>query len=91
MRTIQDTETVKVTVSKNEVLNDRWISAILLSKKLGEIEKQKEMVYKHLRNRFYNSKAHNKYNTENIAGIDCIDIKNTMKSKASLELSFEVV
>lgn len=90
MKTVQSVETVKVKVSKNELLNDKWLSFQLLSKKLGEIEQDKGMAYKHLRNRFYNSRACNKYNMETIAGILYVDINNPMKEKASLELTFEV-
>lgn len=90
MKTVQDIETVKVKLNKDEVLNNEWISFQLLSKKLGEIEQQKGMMYKHLRNRFYNSKACGKYNMSTIAGMVYINIKEPMKGKASLELSFEV-
>lgn len=90
MKTVQSIETIKVKVSKDELLNDKFISFQLLSKKLGEIEQQNKMGYKYLRNRFYNSRACNKYNMETIAGILYIDTINPMKGTASLTLTFEV-
>ena len=90
MRTVQNVETVNIKVSKNDLLNDKWLSCQLLSKKLGEIEQNKGMTYKNLRNRFYNSHACEKYNMETIAGILYIDTKKPMKGTASLQLSFEV-
>ncbi len=90
MKTVQNVETVNIKVSKNDLLNDKWLSFQLLSKKLGEIEQNKGMAYKHLRNRFYNSRACGKYNMETIAGIVYIDTKQPMKGTASLQLSFEV-
>ena len=89
MKTVQSVENVTITVTKDELLNDKWLSFQLLSKKLGEIEQQKKMAYKHLRNRFYNSRACNKYNMETIAGILYIDTENPMKAEASLVLSFK--
>lgn len=90
MKTVQSVESVEVKVSKDELLNDRLISFQLLSKKLGEIEQQKKLAYKYLRNRFYNSRACNKYNMETIAGIVYVDTVNPMKtSTASLVLSFK--
>lgn len=89
MKTIQSTEKIKVTVTRKDLLNDKWIPFQILSKKLGEEEAKNGMLYKHLRNRFYNSRACNKYNTEIIAGIQYIDTENPMKDTASLELIFE--
>lgn len=90
MKTVQNIETAVVKVTGEELLNDKWLSFQLLSKKLYEIETQKKMSYKYLRNRFYNSRACNKYNMETIAGILYIDVENPMKGTASLELKFEV-
>lgn len=90
MKTVQNIETAVVKVTGEELLNDKWLSFQLLSKKLYEIEQQKKMSYKYLRNRFYNSRACNKYNMETIAGILYIDVENPMKGTASLELKFEV-
>ena len=89
MKTITSTDTVTIKVSKEELLEGKWIHFQLLSKKLGEIEKQEKLPYKKLRNKFYNSRACNKYNMQDIAGLPCIDVKNPMKDKASLELIFE--
>ena len=88
MKTIQSVEKIELKVLSNELLENKWISFQLVSKKLNEIETQKGMTYKHLRNRLYNSRTCNKYNMTQIAGIDCIDIEKPMKATASLELSF---
>lgn len=89
MKTITNTDTVTIKVSKEDLLEGKWLHFQLLSKKLGELENQKKLPYKTLRNKFYNSRACNKYNMQNIAGLPCIDVKNPMKDKASLELVFE--
>jgi hypothetical protein len=89
MKTITSTDTVTIKVSKSDLLEGKWLHFQLLSKKLGEIENQKKLPYKTLRNKFYNSRACNKYNMQDIAGLPCIDVKNPMKDKASLELVFE--
>lgn len=89
MKTVQNTEKITIKVTDNELLENRWISFQLLSKKLGEIESQKGMVYKHLRNRLYNSRSCGKYNMNVIAGVEYIDTVTPMKATASLELSFE--
>ena len=89
MKTVQSVENITITVTKDELLNDKWLSFQLLSKKLGEIEQNKKMAYKQLRNRLYNSRACNKYNAETIAGIQFIDTENPMRGTASLEIVFE--
>jgi len=91
MRTVTNIEKVTVNVTKDELLNDKWLSFQLLSKKLGEIEQQERMVYKQLRNKFYNSRACKKYKMETIAGVVYIDIDNPMRdnAEASLMLSFK--
>ena len=91
MKTITYTDTVTIKVVKEELLEGKWLHFQLLSKKLGDIEKQKKLPYKKLRNKFYNSRACNKYNMSEIAGLVCIDVQNPMKDKASLELVFEEV
>lgn len=83
MKVVQNIETVEIIVNKDELLNDKWLSFQLLSKKLGEIEKQNSMCYKYLRNRFYNSRACGKYNMETIAGVLYIDTENPMKTLTS--------
>lgn len=83
MKTVQSVESVTVTVTKDELLNDKWLSFQLFSKKLREIEKQNSMCYKYLRNRFYNSRACGKYNMETIAGVLYIDTENPMKTLTS--------
>ena len=89
MKTIASTETIKLSVNPNELINGKWLNFQLLSKKLGEIENQKKMAYKSLRNKFYNSRACGKYNMQEVAGLPCINIEEPMKGKASLELVFE--
>lgn len=89
MKTVQSVENITITVTKDELLINKWLSFKLLSKKLKEIEQQEKMTYKQLRNKFYNSRACNKYNMETIAGIDYINIENPMKAVASLALSFK--
>ena len=89
MKTIASTETIKLSVDSNELINGKWLNFQLLSKKLGEIENQKKIAYKSLRNKFYNSRACGKYNMQEVAGLPCIDVDEPMKGKASLELVFE--
>lgn len=90
MKTVQNIENITVKVSKEELINGKWITFQLLSKKLAKIEENKSMEYKRLRNKMYNSQACSKYNSETIAGMKCIDITNPMRGTASLTLTFEV-
>lgn len=89
MKTITSTDTITIKFNKSELLEGEWIHFQLLSKKLGDIEKQKKLPYKKLRNKFYNSRACDKYNMKDIAGLPCVNVKDPMKGKASLELVFE--
>lgn len=89
MKTIQSVDTVTIKVTDNELINGKWISFQLVSKKLGDVEKSGNMGYKSLRNKLYNSSACGKYNTSEIAGFKCFDIENPMKATASLVLKFE--
>lgn len=89
MKTIQSVDTVTIKVTGNELIADKWLNYQLLSKKIGEVEKEKNLGYKSLRNKLYNSTACGKYNTAEMAGLKCIDIDNPMKSSASLVLKFE--
>lgn len=91
MKTIQSVDTVNIKVTDNELIADKWLNYQLLSKKIGEVEKEKNLGYKSLRNKLYNSTACGKYNTAEMAGLKCIDIDNPMKSSASLVLKFERV
>lgn len=90
MKTVQNIYNITVKVSKNELINGKWLAFQILSKKLGKIEEDRSMEYKRLRNRMYNSQACSKYNSEIVAGIKCIDVTNPMKGTASLTLTFEV-
>ena len=91
MKTIQSVDTVTIKVTDNELIAKKWLNYQLLSKKIGEVEKEKNLGYKSLRNKLYNSTACGKYNTAEMAGLKCIDIDNPMKSSASLVLNFERV
>lgn len=91
MKTIQSVDTVTIKVTDNELIAEKWLNYQLLSKKIGEVEKEKNLGYKSLRNKLYNSTACGKYNTAEMAGLKCIDIDNPMKSSASLVLKFERV
>lgn len=90
MKTVQNIEKVTVKVSKNELLEGKYIHCKLLSEKLGKIEEKNDLRYKSLRSRFYNSCACNKYNMTEKAGLKLIDVENPMLATASLELTFEV-
>lgn len=91
MKTIQSVDTVTIKVTDNELIAKKWLNYQLLSKKIGEVEKEKNLGYKSLRNKLYNSTACGKYNTAEMAGLKCIDIDSPMKSSASLVLKFERV
>lgn len=91
MRTIQNVDKITVKVSDGELIEGKWLNYKLLSKKLGEIEKEKNLGYKSLRNNLYNSTACGKYNIKEMAGLKCIDVDDPMKSTASLVLAFERV
>lgn len=98
MRTIANTEKVTLKVTDNELIEGKWLNYELLSRKLGEQEKERGMGYKSLRNKLYNSINCKKYNMCTVAGLQCIDVTNPMadnqlgmKVSASLELEFERV
>jgi hypothetical protein len=90
MKTVMSTDHIKVTVSRKELIEGKWLYFNLLSKKLAETEERQNSKYKSLRNKMYNSKACGKYNTETVAGLSCINVLEPMKGRASLELEFEV-
>lgn len=91
MRTIQSVNNITVKVSKDELINGKWLAFQILSQKLAKMEEDHNMGYKSLRNKMYNSQACSKYNSEMVAGIKCIDTTNPMKGVASLTLAFEVI
>ena len=98
MKTIQSVDTVTIKVTDNELIAQKWLNYQLLSKKIGEVEKEKNLGYKSLRNKLYNSINCNKYNMQTIAGLQCIDVDEPMqdsvtgaKVRASLELEFKRV
>lgn len=89
MRTIANTEKVTLKVTDSELIKKKWLNYELLSKKLGEKEKEKGMGYKSLRNKLYNSINCNKYNMQTIAGLQCIDVDTPMKEGVSASLVLE--
>lgn len=92
MRTVANTETVKIKVTKDELLEKKWLNFILLSKKITQYETENNIKANSLRTRFYNSDFCEKYNTTELAGIKCIDADNPMKSQtASLVIEIEKV
>lgn len=91
MKTVQNIDKITIKVTDNELIGGKWLNYQLLSKKLGEIEKNNNMGYKSLRNKLYNSSACGKYNISEMAGLKCIDVDNPMKATASLALTFERV
>lgn len=88
MKPVLSTCEVTIKVKDSELIEGKWLNFQLLSKKLLDMEKEKNLAYKQLRNRMYNSMNCNKYNTEEKAGLKCVDVDNPMKSTASLKLSF---
>ena len=91
MKTVQSTETIHIKVLSSELLEGNWLNFQILSKKLGDIEVERGMDYKSLRNRFYNSRACGKYDMRDIAGLPFINVEEPMKGNASLILEFEKV
>ena len=91
MKTVQSTETIQIKVLSSELLEGKWLNFQILSKKLGDIEVERGMDYKSLRNRFYNSRACGKYDMRDIAGLPFINVEEPMKGNASLILEFEKV
>ena len=62
MKAVQNIDNITVKVSKEELINEKWLTFQLLSKKLAKIEEDKTMEYKRLRNKRDNSKAFSTYN-----------------------------
>ena len=91
MRTVTQSDTIKIKVSKSELLEGEWIQYQLLTQKLRDIETEKGLSYKQLCNKFYNSRNCGKYNMKDIVGLPCVNVKEPMTGKASLVLEFEVV
>ena len=48
MKTVQSVDNVTIKVSKEELINNKWLTFQLLSKKLAEIEESKKMEYKYV-------------------------------------------
>lgn len=90
MKTVTNSYHVSVEVTKEDLINDKWLNFFLLSKKLEQIEDKNKEAYKALRSKFYNSWNCGKYNTCEIAGIKCINVEKPMEAKASLDLEFIV-
>lgn len=91
MRTVAQTQTVMLKVTKNDLLGGSYIPVQRVSELLKQKEEQDRLAYKAIRNKFYNSVAGGKYNVGNIAGIKCVNAEDTMKNlNASLIISFEL-
>lgn len=92
MRVVKDTVDVTIQYVKEDLLNGKYMSKLLLSKKLAQKETEDNTAYKSLRNRLYNTWASKKYNTKVIAGFECIDVKDPMRTDSvSLRLNFKEV
>lgn len=91
MKTIKDSTEIVIKVKMSDLIESRWITFPLLSKKITEIEKEKELYDKKLRIRFYNSFSHGKFNSSVISGIKCVDaLKPMAEEKSSLVLRFVI-
>lgn len=90
MRVVKNTVNVLLNVRKEELIKGKYISYELVSNKLKEKEEEEHLIYKALRSKFYNSSFCGKYNISTECGVKCIDVKNPMKGRASLEIAFEV-
>ena len=88
MRTIQNVNTVEIKIVPSELMEGKWLNLQLLSKKISDIEKEQNLGYKSLRTKLYNGWTCNKYNTQILAGLKCIDVDNPMKANASLVIKF---
>lgn len=90
MKTIKDTVHLTLNYEKGELLDGKWLPYVHATRKLRKLEKQGTMAYRELTNRFYNSFKASKYNTAVIAGFNCIDVNEPMRtSAASLVVAFE--
>ena len=91
MKTVQNIENITIKLSKEDLLEGRYVTFTTLSNKLRDLELEQKLGYKQLRNRLYNSRACGKYNTKIIAGMVCFDTTKPMKTaEASLVLKFEI-
>ena len=90
MRVVKDTEEITLKVSKSMLLKNRWISVPVVCSLLKKEEESRNLGFKYLRMKFYNSLNSNKYNTQTYIGLLFIDIENPVNAKASLQLKFEV-
>ena len=91
MKTVSEVCKITLEVKDSELIEKKWLNFRLLSKKVGQLENDRNLSYKSLRNKLYNSMNCHKYNMEEKVGLKCIDITNPMKATASLELSFKKV
>lgn len=88
MRIIKETTEVTLKVRKSYLLHNKWICVQVISALLQDEEESKELGYKSLRNKFYNSVSSDKYNMERFIGLDFINVEEPMKAMASLTLNF---
>lgn len=92
MRVVKDVTEVTVKVSKEELLEGKYVSYSTVSGRLRKMEEDRNEMVKALRVKFYNSTSTGKYTIIDRFGMKFIDIEKPMKdnSKASLMLKFEV-
>lgn len=89
MRTVQNIETVRISVKADELIGGKWLHYQLLSKKIAGKEKDGNMGYKSLRNKLYNNTASGKFNLKEVAGLKCIDVTSPMVPGAVSSLVIE--
>lgn len=90
MKTFKSVENITLKVTKNELVNGKWLNLALLSSKLQDLENEGKYPNRYLRTKLYNTTASGKLNTEVVCGMKCVDVKNPMKVNASINFTFEV-
>lgn len=90
MRTVKNVEKVALSVSRQNLVNEKYVFVDTVSELLKEQEISKGLKYKSLREKFYNCIRLGKYSITVIYGKQCIDVTNPMMARASLALSFKV-
>ena len=88
MKVVKETMRVTIKVKKDELFEGRYLYYNTLSEKLKELEESGDMQFKALRNKLYNSSYGKKYNLVTYKGLKCLDVKDPIKAKASLEFDF---
>lgn len=89
MRPVANTKNVTVEVTNDDVIEEKWLPFLTLTKKLSVLEKADKQPHKEYCKRFYNSNRCEKYNIRTVAGLKFIDVDEPMKEEvASLHISF---